>query len=608
VSGERPRAVDAGLVLALTLLAAAMGPLAALIIDSGRDLASAYAVAQGLEFPAYGPGLFGTWKPGPVWFYLLAVPLAVTGSIGATAGFAGLLAAMKIPLAFALGRRARGVAAGLAFAACVALPGWSTLGQLVLSHTMLVEAGVLATLLLAWLAGTRASGLLLACAALLLALAVHAHPTALVAAPAVAWAAWRVLRERPVGRAGGSSRGWAWLALAAAAFVLPFAPALVAEARSGWPQLAGTAAYAMGGDYLARLDRFDEVLRGATFGQAAFVRDFLLARWAPLGWLAWTLGLAVTFAALVGAAVAVARDRLVAAVFALAGAGWLFVLLLRDATPAWMVYALAPLDAALLALGWVALFPARWKLPAARAIAGLAIVASAGLLAERLLVVRDGTQYLPTASVADIAVPPARDPPVRFWMPAPAHDALFARACGLPGAVSLHGDLAAALHFGQGVAAALHCPPGQAAFGGQAPRTLAGVPRTLARDLGIAGEPTAWGFVLATPVRVVHPAQPRPYATHTRYLLDDYLPRVGRDAPARVSVHTACAPDDVLAITDLVPGLNEPFEARFRHTPAPLLGQTIATRYFACPPEAQWSLEVIALDADAVGIAVLRRG
>ena len=69
------RALDAGLIVGSTLVATAMAPLAALIVDSGRDLANAFAIAQGSAFPLYGPGLFGTWHPGPAWFYLLALPL-----------------------------------------------------------------------------------------------------------------------------------------------------------------------------------------------------------------------------------------------------------------------------------------------------------------------------------------------------------------------------------------------------------------------------------------------------------------------------------------------------------------------------------------------------
>lgn len=593
-----PRA-DALLVLALTLVAIAMSPLAALIVDSGRDLAAALAIARGDAFPLYGPSLFGTWRPGPAWFYLLAVPLALAKSVGAAALFAGVLAAMKMPLAWSLGRRARGAALGLSFAAFVALPGWATLGQLVVSHTMLVEAAVLATLWLCWVALQGDSARLAALAAGMLALAVHSHPTALVAAPVVAWAVWNGAIR---------TRRWGWLVLAMAAFVLPFLPAVVAEARAGWPQLAGSAGYFGAGDYLARARRADEVMVGATWGQAVFVRDFLLGRWPGLAWIVFAVGLLAGGAATAGVFVGLRRDRLVLAASVLVACGWLFVLLLRDATPAWMTYGVLVLQSGLLALGWYGLWPAAWRVRAARGLAVFALLVSGAVLADRFATVRGGVQFLPTTSVADIAAPPRRDPSMRFWLPAYAHDVVFARLCAAPGAVSLHGDLATALHFGQGVAAALHCGAGTPiGFGGQAPRTLAGVPRAIADDIGIAGETVGWGYVLATPVRVIHPERPSPVTTHVRYLLDDYLPRIGRDTPAEVRVHTSCAPDEVLVVTDLLPGLNEPFEVREVDADSPaLLARTIASRYFACPASGQWSLEVVALDAAAAGVFLLR--
>jgi hypothetical protein len=626
------RALDAALVGALALLAAAMAPLAALIVDSGRDLAIAYATEQGFEFPLYGPSLFGLWRPGPVWFYLLAVPLKLFGSVGAAAAFAGVLAAMKVPLAWSFGRRARDAAFGLAFAAFVALPGWVTLAQLVVSHTVLVEAGVLATLWLCLASAQRGSARLAALAMVMQALAIHAHPTALVAAPAVAWVVWTtILRPRgaqPAGTGGFTTEAgelapptptagigarasqvrWGWLLASMVLFALPFVPALVAEARAGFPQFGGSAGYFAGGDYLARLDRIDDVLLGAVYGQAQLVRDFLLARWPPLAWLVFAGGLLATTIGALGAVLGLTRDRLLPPLLGLAIFGWLFVLLLRDATPAWMAYAPLVVQAGLLAAGWQWVWPARWRTHAARGLALFALLAGGALLAERIATVRAGTQYLPTASVADIAVPPQRDPPVRFWLPAYAHDALLRRLCAAPGAVSLHGDLATALHFGQGVAAALHCADAaRIGFGGQAPRTLAGVPRGVAQELGIAGETTGWGYVLATPVRVLHPATALPLATHTRYLVDDYLARIGHDAPTVLPVRSACGPGELLVVTDLLPGLNLPFEIRAADEALPpLRAQTIASRYFGCPDSGSLSLEVVALDAQAVGIVLLR--
>ncbi len=89
----------------LFALAVAIFPQAGLVIDSGRDLANAWLIAQGEFFPLVGPDIFGTWKLGPVWFYLLAVPLLFNGSLFTVSLWIGVSASLKIPLAYLLGRR-----------------------------------------------------------------------------------------------------------------------------------------------------------------------------------------------------------------------------------------------------------------------------------------------------------------------------------------------------------------------------------------------------------------------------------------------------------------------------------------------------------------------
>ena len=179
---------DLLLLVALYGVTLASFPFAALIVDSGRDLAWGWSIAQGEAWPTYGPSLNGIWQLGPAWYYLIALVLVLSGSIGGVAFGIGALAALKIPLAYTLGRRWRDASLGLVFAAAVALPGWNTLGQLVLSHTSLVEVAVLASLWLSLWAWQQRSPAALLGAAAMFALALHAHPTALIVAPALACA------------------------------------------------------------------------------------------------------------------------------------------------------------------------------------------------------------------------------------------------------------------------------------------------------------------------------------------------------------------------------------------------------------------------------------
>lgn len=580
-------------------LNAALFPFAALIVDSGRDLANGLALALGGTLPAYGPSLFGIWHLGPAWYALLALPLWLGGSVGATALFVGLLAALKIPLAFALGRRLGDRALGLLCAAFAAMPGWQSLGSMVLSHTALVEALAFATLLASLCAVQRRAPGFAALAALLLALALHAHPTTLVLAPAVAWAWWH----------GSAGRRLPWLFAALLAFALPFTPALVAEARSGWPQLAGSGAYLGESDLGQRLQRIPAVLMGVAWNGSTFVREFLLQRVPGLGWL-WQIGIGLVWLAALAGVVAGWRARAWRGLGALCA--WLgavvFVCLLRDATPAWMTYALAPLLALFWGLGvWTLLHRATHRGRAALVALLAALPVGAALLGDRMAVRREGVQGVPGAAVADVAIRVAPEAATRFWLSALDHDGLARRLCDGAAPIALHGDLAAAVDFAQGVATRLHCTPANTPLlgGDDAVQHLAGIPHAVASMLGITAEP-AWGFVLRAPARVLFPATGRPATLDTAYRVDRFA-AFAKHGERGIEVEATCTIGELLVVTNRLPGLN-PLDAnatRGALTLAPRLSQ-LASRYYDCDG-APIRLRLDTLDPGAIDVFVLAR-
>ena len=601
---ESTRAAPRGaLVLVLVWLLyglnAALFPFAALIVDSGRDLANGLGLALGGVLPAYGPSLFGIWHLGPAWYALLALPLWLAGSVGATSLFVGLLAALKIPLAYALGRRLGDRTLGLLCAAFAALPGWQSLGGMVLSHTALVETLVFATLLASLCAVQRRAPGFAVLAALLLALALHAHPTALVAAPAVACAGW----------CSAAGRRLPWLIAAVMAFVLPFAPALVAEARSGWPQLAGSGAYLGESAFAQRLLRVPAVLAGAAWNGSGFVREFLLQRVPGLGWL-WQIGIGCVWLAALAGVVAGLRARAWRPLGALCA--WLgavvFICLLRDATPAWMTYALTPLLALFWGLGvWTLLRSAQRRSRAAIVALLAALLIGTVLLGDRIAVRREGVQALPGAAVADVAVAVAPEPATRFWLTAFDHDGLARRLCAGAAPIALHGDLAAAVDFAQGVAARLHCTSTNTPLlgGNDAVQHLAGIPHAVATMLGITAEPE-WGFVLRAPARVLFPAAGHPAAFDTAYRVDTFA-AFATHGERSVKVEATCTIGELLVVTNRLPGLN-PLQVeatRGALTLTPRLTQ-LASRYYDCDG-APIRLRLDTLDPDALDVFVLAR-
>lgn len=572
-------------VLALFVLHLALFPHATLVTDSGRDLANAYAVAHGGPYPLYGPGLFGHWKLGPVWFWLLSLPLWAFGSLTAAAWFIGVLAAAKIPLAYLLGRRLLDARLGLLAAVIIALPGWGSVGTVVLAHTSVVESAVLATLLLAVLAWQTQRPALAVLAGLMLALSLHAHPTALVAAPVVALALWR-LRHLP-GR-------WWWLALTMVAFVLPFVPALLAEMRSGWPQLAASATYLEQMKVPARLMRLPQLFWALTTGGTWFASGFLLPLYAAvLCWLVWML---LLLAALLGwlrlalgrvdavLPVGTGRSLVLLGATGLVGAV-AFIAVLRDATPVWMVYSLAPFGVLALAFGLHGLLEGR---PHAGRIIGLLVLATlvvdAALLQQRIALGEAGRVALPGRSIGDITASRSQAPHHSPWLAVWQFDELARASCAEPGRLALHGELAMTFDFSQGVAAQLHCPEDRLPrLGGHdADRHLAGVSQGMARELGMVPQPQRWGHVLREPRQVLAPPQGRDARVDVEYRVDRQRPLDAR-GDQELSGSVTCAVDEWLVVTNLMPLVNR-FSLTVTAGGEELAPQvrTMSASYFAC--------------------------
>jgi hypothetical protein len=591
-AAERAQAVGLGLLLLLLfLLLLAQAPLAVLVIDSGRDLASAMAIVQGESWPRYGPELNATWHLGPIWYYLLALPLAAAQSVAGTALLVSALAASKLWFAYRIGAELGGRSAGIACAALIALPGWSSMGQMVVGHTNVVEAATVATLWLSVRALRRDAAVDVLLAALFAALAIHAHPTASVVLPLLGFATVRVALRRRSG----------WLPLAAGlVFALPFLPALLAEAAAGWPQLGASQTYTQHSDLLARMRAWPELLWGMSIGQAEWTRDYVLTgTWTGQVWYAaYLFGLLV---AALGVLRALARpgDPL-RWVLPYTLGSLLLIGLLRDSAPAWMFFALAPMSALLGALGLCALLPPARAPALAGALVLLALVANIAVLERRLFIAESGLAPQTRLTVGDIR---RHDPGVAgFWLPAWGHDAIVRRLCPGP-PTALHGELATAVHFGQGVAAELGCPqaPMLQLAGRAAERHLLGVPNAVARQLGIDGEATRWGFTLVSAVEVLAPEQTTLPVLHSRYLRNDYAALIAQNRPQRRQVRLSCAAGDLLVIGNLVPLLN-PASATVESQGEPLQPElsTFAAEYHRCAAAAELLVTLEAIEIDSL--------
>jgi len=581
--------------VALAALMLAVWPLQVLVIDSGRDLAWALSIARAAELPLYGPELNGIWHLGPAWYFVLAGVLAVTGSITGIALGVGLLSTAKLGFAYLLGRELGDRSLGIAAAALAALPGWSSLASIVLSHTSVVETAVAATLWLSVRAWRRVDPTAAVGAAGCAALALHAHPTAIIVLPAVLAALWHAsVRQRRVSRC----------LLAGMVFVLPFLPPIAAEAMAGWPQLAASRDYFAQSPLIGRIAAWPGLAYGLTLGQAEWVRHYLLRdTWPGLLWqIGYLLGCGAVAAGLLRglAKPGPARWLLPYTLLAIA-----FIGLLRDTTPAWMLFALAPLSALLGALGLLALTPAPHARTLAHALLTIAVLTNAAVLSQRWAIARDGLGPPAPIDLGNVA---QRRPTgvASFWLPAYAHDALSRRLCARP-ATALHGDLATAYHFGQGVAAALGCPDiGTIQLAGQdAQRHLLGIPAAIWPRLSATAAAPRWGFVILDRVQVIHPMQPTLPAPHTRYLRNDYVERM-QQGMRRVELEAACTYGQLLVVSNLVPLLNGMTHhvRRGARALAPT-ARTLASDYYICDADTPaHRIEIDAVDPNAVMVVV----
>ena len=435
------------------------------IPDSTRDVYIAYGISTGKHFPLEGPVLGGAMHGGPVWFYLLALPLLVSRSWLAVTLFAGVLAGMKYTLAYVCGSRLVDRRFGLIWSLVLAIPGWSTVEQVAFTNANVAETCVLATLYFA-LRLRRHPSLGSACVlGLASGLAFHAHPTTVLVVPLAFAVAMFVLREE---RMQGAL---AFLAGCAA----PFVPYLVSQALSGFPDWATATGYVATQVRAAQLANAGAILRSVAFDGPIEIARYLIGVDPALLPLVSGLLAALLVAAAVGL-VMVARQavgrRRVGSALAIVVIFVLAIACLRPTTPVYFAYALLPPFAAAVALGLHGILE---RTRGGAAIAGLAITVlalQALVVAKLYSAVTAGRGTLP--EVGDISSKKSMEPSTNVWFPAYAHAASGTFLCRSGDSAAVHGPLAFLVDMNLGVDTLLRCdrqPAVQLSGAGAAERT-----------------------------------------------------------------------------------------------------------------------------------------
>ncbi len=504
-------------------------------IDGVRDLQIALDIARGEAFPLVGPVFGNRFHLGPVFHYLLALPLLFGLPLSTLPIFLGALAGAKFALAYGFGREWIDRRYGLLFAAALALPGWSGLDFLNTTTPMLVPVLLLASCwcALRFVRAGRGSALL-GCA-LSASLALHAHPAAAaVAVVPVFLCLQQLVRERR----------WGLAAAAVGVALLPLLPALLAVVQSGSGAVLSQAPTVTVPGSGHSLGGWIDAVRGfALGGPLTTLRTLGSADCgAALAWITLT-------ASLSGLAMLAARathDRRARGLGVLLLGVGIVVFAARSNTPWYFVQALTLAHAAALAYGWH-----YWQV-GARAWVSVAIAlawAQAALVQTHLA---RGEGNFASIELMDVRrANGERGPDLPPWISIRHWQALADLLCADPTRMlALHAALARAVDDQGGLAARAHCNVGHVRLGGAGARHLVGLPRAVWSQLQWSPEFKVGSIGVFTPTTVVTSAS-HAIADPQRYPLRAAL--AGEEVAEALAFETSG--DALLVVSQLSPAL-----------------------------------------------------
>jgi len=274
-------------LIALVLVNAWLMTQSVILMDSARDFSYALDIVQGRLWHLMGPEFGGFVHTGPIWFYLLSLPL-LSGSLWLTAFFIGLLAGLKFVLAFYLGKEWVNSRFGLLWSVCFLLPGWYSINTFIPGHINVIDTLVLAFVGSLWiyLRTNRVGWLYLS--GFMLSLAMHAHVTALIA----------VILYLPVMWQMKSHVRFRQLSITALLFLLPFVPYFISQFLDGWGDWARWQTLTQTIDQAKRglvatnesfLVAFIGNLQASVLGGLQRLQGFVASVWPILGVMYWLL-------------------------------------------------------------------------------------------------------------------------------------------------------------------------------------------------------------------------------------------------------------------------------------------------------------------------------
>jgi hypothetical protein len=588
-------------VLALLLILGSLIMLSsASVVDTARDVYFAWQIASGGSYALEGPVLAGVLHSGPLWFYILALPLFFTSSWAVLSLWVGLLTGLKYLLAYACGARLGNRQLGLIWACLLALPNWTGILYLIFSHTNLVETTMLFGFycLIRWQAGETRwfIGVCLA-----VSLAFHAHPTTLTfglaVAPLVIWE--RIKKKLP----------WSVLLVAVAVALLPWVPYLLSQYAQAWPDFHRSTEYAASLDYWQNFLGVFSIARG-TFFDAPFLmlKGFLGLDGLALGLLSAVLyGI---FAVGIGLAIYTAWQQnewqlpgilLGFTVFSL-----VLVAMIRPITMYYMILVLYPTWCGLAALGW-SQFGEPWKTRISYLASALAFLFLGSFAFASYNDSKTGHATIPTTALLNVRSFAPLDFTDGVVFPAWARTDMAKFICAHDRPVNFHGLASLILEQSYALESRMRCPEQQVYVGGTGPGPhYLGVNERDAATLGLTGAQRAGPLYFVKPRRVFGPAEPLLVPEGAEYPPRPYM--FGESQLLQHQFETST--DEMLVINNLYQfWMPREITVLFNGQPATPVLQTTLQEYYACrgcqPGEkANWSVTISAPYPEFVEVVI----
>ena len=510
------------------------------VIDTARDVYNAWQIATANGFPLEGPYLGAVIHGGPVWFYVLAIPLIVSSNWVVMSIWVGLLTGLKYALAFACGSRLGSRQFGLIWACLLALPNWTSVNYLIFSHTNLVETMVLLCFysLIRWQQGSTPWFFVLCLA---LGVGIHAHPTVyaagVVALPWVLRSVWQ--RKLP----------WCYVLIGALLAAIPLIPYLASQHLHQWPDFGSSRGYFVSQPLWQNLRGFLDVAQGALIDGPAIALGHVLGIqgvWFALASLALAViligGLCLALLVSFRDSEPVARYLLVATLISIA-----CVALIRDVTPFYMALVIYPPFYGFIARGW-SQGMTRLRLQLRWVFILGAVLSLSSFAVATLQMGREGHLFVPAKSLGDIRTHAVDEFDYAMYYPAWDREKLGELICAQEQPVFFHGIASLILEQSYALEARMRCDHQQINIGGQGPgRHIIGISHHDPSHLNIAAGLAMGSLQLFEISQVIEPHLPLPVPVGDVYPPRPYL---SSNEQVFTSQFTARA-SEILVITNL---------------------------------------------------------